>query len=549
MRPLAPLVTLIAIAAMPANAQSEQQLLQDANKAYGEKRYPEAVSLFSRAFEMNPSEPSGAYNAACCHALMGDAKASLRYLERAVLAGFTDADNAVKDTDLELLHSDARWPGLLDRMRTRKIREAAFWQSSALTSDYKDQLTVDERIAGLSRFWSEVKFNFFDTDRLVEIDWDRLYLQYLPKVRAATSTAEYYRVLTELCARLKDGHTYIHPDWVVRESTQARTLIRTRMIEGRVMVTAVFDETLRTKGLLPGVEITTVDGLPVKAYAAAQLTPYQSASTPQDLETRVYTHAFLSGPPSESPLVGCMDAAGKAFSLRVPRLGGAARDKAMPSEPPFTLRMLPGQVAHVSLNGFDSMATADQFLAAFPEIAKAKALILDMRANLGGNANVGFRILATLGDCPFATSAWSTRDYKPVFRAWGQPNRFFQRGSGRVPIDPDRHFAGPVIVLTGPATYSAAEDFAVAFDVMQRGVIFGEPTGGSTGMPLVFKLPGGGLALVCTRRDTYPDGRAFVGVGVIPGRLVRPTVADLRIGRDTVLEAALTELSRPIVVK
>ncbi len=549
MRPFAPQVALIAIAAMPAFAQSAQQLIQDGNKAYGEKRYSEAVSLYTRAFEMDPTQSSAAYNAACCHALMGDSKAALSCLERAVQAGFTDADNAAKDTDLEPLHSDARWPGLLDRMRTRKRREAAFWQSPALASDYKDQLTEDERIAGLSRFWSEAKFNFFDTDRLVEIDWDGLYLRYLPKVRAAASTADYYRVLAEFCAHLKDGHTYISPAWAVRESTQARPLIRTRFVDGRVLVTGVFDEALRTKGLVPGVEITTVDGLPVKAYVEAQLAPYQSASTPQDLETRVYTHSFLSGPLSESPLVGCMDAAGKTFSLRVPRVDGAMRGKTMPFEPPFVFRMLPGQVAHVALNGFDDMATADQFLAAFPEIVKAKALILDLRANGGGNSGVGFRILATLADRPFATSAWSTRDYKPSFRAWGQPNRFFYQGSKYIPADPARHFAGPVIVLTGPATYSAAEDFAVAFDVMQRGLILGEPTGGSTGQPLSFKLPGGGWAGVCSKRDTYPDGRPFVGVGVQPGRLVRPTVADFRAGRDTVLEAALAELSRPGVAK
>lgn len=41
-----------------------------------------------------------------------------------------------------------------------------------------------------------------------------------------------------------------------------------------------------------------------------------------------------------------------------------------------------------------------------------------------------------------------------------------------------------VVVLTSPRTYSAAEDFASAFDVMRRGLIVGEPTGGSTGQPL-----------------------------------------------------------------
>lgn len=87
-------------------------------------------------------------------------------------------------------------------------------------------------------------------------------------------------------------------------------------------------------------------------------------------------------------------------------------------------------------------------------------------------------------------------------------------------------------MLTSARTYSAAEDFVVAFDAMQRGRIVGEPTGGSTGQPLIFDLPGGGTGRI-------PDGRAFVGVGIQPQVMVAPRVADLRAGRDTVLEAAL----------
>ena len=47
------------------------------------------------------------------------------------------------------------------------------------------------------------------------------------------------------------------------------------------------------------------------------------------------------------------------------------------------------------------------------------------------------------------------------------------------------------------------------------------------------------FATVCSKRDTYPDGTEFVGVGVAPDREVAMTVADLRAGRDPVLEAAL----------
>ena len=98
-------------------------------------------------------------------------------------------------------------------------------------------------------------------------------------------------------------------------------------------------------------------------------------------------------------------------------------------------------------------------------------------------------------------------------------------------------------LLTGAATFSAAEDFAVAFDSMQRGTLVGQATGGSTGQPLLIKLPGGGSARICTKQDSYPDGRAFVGVGVQPQHIVKQTMEGLRAGRDEVLEAALAQLA------
>ncbi len=81
---------------------------------------------------------------------------------------------------------------------------------------------------------------------------------------------------------------------------------------------------------------------------------------------------------------------------------------------------------------------------------------------------------------------------------------------------------------------------------MARGEIIGEPTAGSTGQPLVFGLPGGGGARVCTCYTTYPDGKEFVGIGIQPDVLVHPTIKDVRAGRDTVLRAALDKLTESL---
>ncbi len=104
-------------------------------------------------------------------------------------------------------------------------------------------------------------------------------------------------------------------------------------------------------------------------------------------------------------------------------------------------------------------------------------------------------------------------------------------------------FLGPLVVLTGPYTFSAAEDFVVPLDYADRAVFVGDTTGGSTGQPLMMLLPGGGSFRVCTKRDRYPDGREFCGFGIAPDTVVLPTVEDVREDRDPVMEAAVAAIA------
>jgi C-terminal processing protease CtpA/Prc len=100
-----------------------------------------------------------------------------------------------------------------------------------------------------------------------------------------------------------------------------------------------------------------------------------------------------------------------------------------------------------------------------------------------------------------------------------------------------------VALLISGETFSAAEDFCAAYVGLKRDILVGEPTGGSTGQPLAFSLPGGIMARVCTKRDAYPDGTEWNGIGILPTVLVRPSVAALQAGRDPVLKAALSNLN------
>ncbi len=71
------------------------------------------------------------------------------------------------------------------------------------------ELSVSEKLYGLSLFWSEVSYNFAFFDQVPDLNWDSAYLEFIPRVIASESTYEYYRELQRFCALLKDGHTNI----------------------------------------------------------------------------------------------------------------------------------------------------------------------------------------------------------------------------------------------------------------------------------------------------------------------------------------------------
>jgi C-terminal processing protease CtpA/Prc len=527
-----------------AQVRRANDLYEQADKAYSDQEFAKAAALFAEALDAGFGLPDIAYAAATSYARAGEKAKAFEYLDRAEAMGFTAADAVKNDPDLSSLHDDPRWEQVLRLMEKggHDAQEQAngVWDTASLDTPFKTQLSDAERVAGLSKLWAEAKYNFIFPERLAQVDWDGLYLRCIPRVLAAKSTYEYYRLLAELCARLRDSHTNAYP----APELFGGVGLQTRLIEGRLMVLQVWDPELRDQGIEQGMEIVEIDGEPFREYAARNVAPYQSASTPQDMEVRTFEYFLLAGAPDEPVRLTLQSASGQRLARTIRRKSGKLLGPLWPKPPGFDFRVLPGNIGWVALNSFEDNAVADQFLAAFDRIAATSALILDLRNNGGGNSAVGMRVLATLIDKPVSLEFWQTRDYKPSFRAWGRPIVMLSAPGGDLPPDTAHHYSKPIIMLISPRTFSAAEDFLVAFDQSGRGTIMGEPSAGSTGQPLNFKLPGGGSGRVCTWRGTYPDGKQFLGVGVQPQTTVSPTLQDVRAGRDTVLDAAVAQLKQ-----
>jgi len=509
---------------------------------------PDKAAALATGFENGAFEISN-YNTACYFALAGNNKLALTYLRKALQDGFSDAKTLQEDSDLNSLHQEAEWSTLVKLAQTNAsnktgvntmfFNQPGFWESKSLQTPYRENISTEEKVAGLSKFWSEAKYNFINFDLVPTVNIDSLYLAYLPKVTATPSTLAYYKVLTEMCAQLKDAHTNVNAPAELREEVYARPLLRTRLVEDKVLVVEAAPS-LQEKGLKAGMEVVMVNGLPVKEYAAKSVAPYQSCSTPQDRDVRSYEYALLSGSVKQPVDLQLKDEKGHLSHHTVARVSTAER-AAKFSYPSTVYKTLPGNISYLAINTFANDSGTKVFMANYPAIAQSKALILDLRNNGGGNTD--WAILSCLIDTATMVHKTYMRQYIPTFRAWGRPQTTRESFDG---IGPDKthRYSNPVIVLISARTFSAAEDFAAAFKSLKRGILLGEATGGSTGQPLGITLPGNLTARICTKRDQYADGSDFVGKGILPDMVVVPTVSDVRKGVDTQLEAALKELRR-----
>ncbi len=444
----------------------------------------------------------------------------------------------------EIISEDSTFSGIWEdatlqpTLKKERAMQRVFG-SDALQTPFAPNISKAEKVAGLSKLWSEAKYNFVFFDQVPDLDWDQLYLNYLPKVRNTKSTLEYFKVLQAFYARLEDGHTGL---WATSDTLSdlvyGRPAFLTKLVENKVLVDEVFSDSLRQLGIRPGVAVVRIDGVPVQAYADQQVRPYQGGSTPQNVDVATYTYQLLRGAKGQ-PVALTLSLRDSVFNHVLPRTGYTDYH----ASPDFSYRLLPGKIAYVALNSFENDDAWNRFVAAYDDsIANTEALILDVRRNGGGNSGYGWNILGYLTDTAFQTSAYSSRLYSPLRRARGEGVVFESTGQVNWPPQGEKVYSKPVVVLTSAQTFSAAEDFVVAFDAMKRGTLIGETTGGSTGQPLLFSVPGGIMARVCVKRDTYADGEEWVGTGIKPDIEVHPKVVDLQAGRDTVLEAALEYL-------
>ncbi len=237
-------------------------------------------------------------------------------------------------------------------------------------------LTENERLVGFINFWTEVKYNFAFFDQVPDIDWQDVLIEYLPKVRNATSNLEYYSVLQEVCALLHDGHTNIFMPSALQRliGTPAVTITP---IEDALYVTNVAIDL--SEAIPLGSKLIQVDHVDAETYILAHVRPYISSSTDY-IRRNTEAREVLVGTKTDSVWVEIKTPEGKLNQLTLSRYTADVQWALPRATWELSSFKRYGDIAYVALNSFDG----DNIVEAF------EGYLVDEPVNV----NVGYNVQA-----------------------------------------------------------------------------------------------------------------------------------------------------------
>ena len=329
----------------------------------------------------------------------------------------------------------------------------------------------EQKLWGLMTVWSEAKFNFPFFDRLPGLDWDRKVREYIPRAMSAGTLEGYYDVLREFAALLKDGHTAVWPPWMFVKPGYDHPPLELQAVEGRFVVAgAGRTGEIERQRIYAGSEVVEVDGVPAGEYFKDRVLRFNSFGTPQANEA-IGLMGILSGPKDSRVTLKMRDADGTLREVALTR-NSTNKDgtpflwrwvRWMLFDPLIETKTIAPDIQYVRISRFGNAKVVEEFLKLIDglDLQRIRGMILDVRFNSGGNSDHAYAIVGALSDEPLKASKWKSLSYVPAHRSWGRPAGWIEGGPTIIEPRQGKRYSGPLVVLTGPATFSAAEDFLV----------------------------------------------------------------------------------------
>lgn len=392
---------------------------------------------------------------------------------------------------------------------------------------YRDVAFPDAgfQLLALYRLWNIVEYWYPDRHLSGE-NWDRVLASFIPRLALARSRSAYARQLMALLATLHDTHANLWSSLALRPPVgDCRLPVQLRFIQRQAVVAHVHG----TAALRRGDIIERLDGRTVSAWVRAW-SPYYADSNEaarlRDIATDMTRGAC-------GPVALTVRRRGHNLHL-APR-----RVAAMPAHAGPAFHDLPGPafrhlapgVAYLKL----STARPGRVGTYIQQAAGSRGLIIDARGYPRRFMVFALGSRLVTRPTPFARITVGDLSHPGAFH-WTPPQVLQPRPP---------HYHGRVVILVDAVTQSQAEYTVMALRAAPGALVVGSTTAGADGNVSRIPLPGGMSGLISGIGVYGPDWRPTQRVGIVPDVVVRPTVADIRAGRDPVLATAIRLILGP----
>lgn len=385
-----------------------------------------------------------------------------------------------------------------------------------------------------ARVLSTIERYFVHWDDLpADFDLHAAFSRYTDQLMAAPDRRGAALATMRFVASLGNSHTGFFDNVVYRDAGIGHHFMADWIGDQWVVTSSEREE------LQPGDVITAIDGRPFEEFYAEQ-GPILSAST-----DRFRRHQLFQRPRRYLFPLRYTLTLDDGRTVTVDRHG---TEEAPPPDSTSGRWLVPNRVGLIRVPSWNASHYQERAMALLREYHDAEAIVVDVRGNGGGSTPLA--LMQALIDRPWQWWSEATPMQLGLYSYYGESRggTFFNFvrptmawPAERVP-KADSTYSGTVVILVDQGCHSACEDFTMPFRVTGRGIVIGSPTAGSTGQPYFAQLGDGMSIAVGTKRESFPDGTRFEGVGIAPTIEVRPTRDDLRNGRDPVLARALAEL-------
>lgn len=212
-------------------------------------------------------------------------------------------------------------------------------------------------------------------------------------------------------------------------------------------------------------------------------------------------------------------------------------------------KMLDATTGYIYIPTFNSANVGREVhtLVADLQAQGARALVLDLRSNLGGRLSELGLVLGAFVEGTWAQAvsreslAWESRYY--VEQGVGHNLLITPSGErvSELSLESPSYFEGPVAVLVDSRNSSAGEVAPLVLQSMQRATVIGEPTTGNVEAIRGFDLPDGSLVMVAVANMQGVGGQSF-DMGVQPDIISSSSIEELARGFDAPVSEAMRVL-------